>query len=66
MLKFAANGASDYIVLVDEATASPSEIYAASEFVSFAGQVTGAIMPLMTTCTPVSYTHLDVYKRQAL
>lgn len=51
MLKFAANGASDYIVLVDEATASPSEIYAASEFVSFAGQVTGAIMPLMTTCT---------------
>ena len=51
MLKFAANGASDYIVLVDEATASPSEIYAASEFVSFAGQVTGATLPLMTTCT---------------
>ena len=51
MLKFAANGASDYIVLVDEATASPSEIHAASEFVSFAGQVTGATLPLMATCT---------------
>lgn len=42
---------SDYIVLVDEATASPSEIHAASEFVSFAGQVTGATLPLMATCT---------------
>ena len=51
MLKFAANGASDYIVLVDEATASPSEVYAARELVSFAGQVTGATMPLMATCT---------------
>ena len=23
------------------------------------------LLPVMNTCTPVSYTHLDVYKRQA-
>ena len=48
MLKFVANSATLYKIVVDQAVASASEMHAASELASFIGQVTGAIIPVVT------------------
>ena len=48
MLKFVTNSATCYKIVVDLAVASQSELFAASELSNFIGQVTGAIVPVVT------------------
>ena len=55
------------LLLVMLLTACRGRPFAATDSLTPAGVVVVATLtPVVTTSTPVSYTHLDVYKRQSL
>ena len=62
MIKLTENGASEYIIVFDAATASPSEEYAASELCGFIHQVSNATLPVINKINN-SYLNLNEYPK---